>query len=325
VNKVPDDGSLHGGANPVSLAGRSSRYSSIPLSGILCVIGAFFSFSCADAAAKYLLLEGMQPPYVVWSRYMGHAILAMLLLRIAVRPARMRISNLPLQILRGMCFVLSGLMAFYSLWTLQLVELVSIVFMAPLLITVLSGLILGERINGQRWIAVIVGLFGVLVITRPGFAEWKPGYAFAAGSTILYSFFAVATRKLSGAETEESLIVFPALVGVASLTPALPWVGSTPDHAMEWGVFLTIGVWGALGHWLLIRAHRVASASAIAPYGYSQMLGTLGFGYFLFGQMPDRWTLLGCSIIIAGGVYLIRLDRRSQPVAHASPLTGTGD
>jgi len=301
------------------VSGTTIETNSTPLSAIFCVFGAFFAFSCTDAGAKYLVLQGMHPAFASWVRFVVHMIVVGALLRIPTRPSRLRVLSLPMHILRGMLLLVSGILGFSSLLTLQLVEMVSIAFAAPLVITALAGPLLGERIGWQRWIAILVGFGGVLVITRPGFGGLQTGHLFAGLSVLSYCFFAIMTRWMSAMETQESLLLIPAIVAVLTMLPVIPSIGSLPENAIQWCVLLALGVSGSLGHWLLLKAYRVAAASAIAPYAYLQMLWTLCFGYFVFGQMPDGWTVAGSSIIVAGGLYLVHSDRRQRLAVRALP------
>jgi drug/metabolite transporter (DMT)-like permease len=283
-----------------------------PLSSIFCFFGAFFLFSCTDAGAKYLVLAGMQPPFLSWTRFLVHAVLVSLLLRLWVRPQRFAPANPGAHVLRGILLFLSGLFSFWSLITLQLVEFIAIIFMGPLVITALAQPLLGEKVEWQRWIAVGVGLIGVLVITRPGFGTFKAGHASALLAMLTHSLFVIMTRRMSASETHESLLILPAVVATVFMLPAVPLTGSLPANGLQWAVLLSLGAFAALGHWLFLRAYRTTEASVLAPYAYVQMLWTALFGYFLFGNIPDGWTMLGSAIIIAGGLYLMHRDRLAR-------------
>ncbi|MCV0394879.1 MAG: DMT family transporter [Rhizobiaceae bacterium] len=293
-----------------------------PLAAILCVFGAFFLFSCTDAGAKTLVLAGMHPAFVSWMRFVVHAILAVLLMRAWWKPGRFLSRRWWAHLLRGAMLFSSGLMAFSALRSLQLVEFISIIFMAPLVITVLASVLLGEHVEWRRWMAVLVGLAGVMVITRPGMGVFQIGHLLAIGAMLAYCVFVILTRFLSATESQETLLLLPALVAVVGMLPAIPAIASLPVGPLHWVILLSLGIFGASGHWLLIRAYRIASASALAPYAYLQMLWTLFFGYMLFGDVPDRWTVVGASIIVASGLYLMHRDRRSHLVASgvAGPL-----
>lgn len=283
-----------------------------PLPAIFCVFGAFFLFSCTDAGAKTLVLAGMHPAFVSWMRFLVHALLATVMLRAWLDTSRFRANRLGQHIVRGAMLFASGIMSFSALETLQLVEFISIIFMAPLVITALARVMLGEHVEWRRWVAVIVGLAGVLVITRPGMGVFQVGHLLAIGAMLAYCVFVIMTRQMSATESQETLLLLPALVAVVGMLPAIPATGSLPEGAGHWAILLSLGFFGACGHWLLIRAYRIASASALAPYAYLQMLWTVFFGYVLFEDLPDLWTMVGSGVIIASGLYLMHRDRLSR-------------
>jgi drug/metabolite transporter (DMT)-like permease len=287
-----------------------------PLPAIFCVFGAFFLFSCTDAGAKVLVTAGMHPAFVSWMRFLVHAVLATLFLRIWSVPTRFQPKHVAAHLVRGTMLFSSGLMSFSAVQTLQLVEFISIIFMAPLVITALASLVLGEHVEWRRWAAVVVGLLGVLIITRPGLGVFEIGHLLAIGAMLAYCVFAIMTRQMSATESQEALLLLPALVAVIGMFPALPLTGSMPEGPGHWAILLSLGLFGASGHWLLIRAYSIASASALAPYAYLQMLWTVFFGYAIFGDLPDLWTAVGSGVIIASGLYLMHRDRLSRLAAR---------
>lgn len=290
----------------------TSPVTGTPLPAIFCVFGAFFLFSCTDAGAKILVTSGMHPAFVSWMRFFVHAILATLFLRIWWLPIRFKPNRLGAHLVRGTMLFSSGLMSFSAVKTLQLVEFISIIFMAPLVITALARILLGETVEWRRWAAVVVGLVGVLIITRPGMGVFGIGHLLAIGAMLAYCVFAIMTRQMSASESQEALLLLPALVAIVCMLPAIPLTGTLPDRAAHWAILLSLGFFGASGHWLLIRAYSIASASSLAPYAYLQMLWTVFFGYALFGDLPDVWTVCGSAVIIASGLYLMHRDRLSR-------------
>jgi drug/metabolite transporter (DMT)-like permease len=125
-----------------------------------------------------------------------------------------------------------------------------------------------------------------------------------------YSFYVILTRRLSATETPESMILYSALAPVVLLLPALPFSVSLPQNAWHWLILLSLGIYGAVGHWLLIKAYRVATASALAPYPYLQMVWMIAAGWLVFDQLPDLWTIVGAAIIVASGLYIVHREHR---------------
>ncbi len=134
----------------------------------------------------------------------------------------------------------------------------------------------------------------------------------SAGGFILPNDFVdvIMTRRMSATETPESLILYSALAPVLLLMPTLPFSVSVPADPWLWTVLLLLGVFGGIGHWLLIQAYRRATTTALAPYPYLQMVWMIGAGWLVFHQFPDRWTLVGAAIIVASGLYIIHREHR---------------
>jgi drug/metabolite transporter (DMT)-like permease len=291
-----------------------------PAAAILLVLAAGLLFSFLDASAKYLVGQGMAAPFVAWMRFVGHVVLVLLLFRVWANRAMFRFASLPLQILRGLFLFGSTFFNFLALKTLQLAETVSIFFFAPMVITALAGPLLGEWAGWRRWLAVLAGLIGVLVITRPGLGAFGSGHVFALAAMLSYVFYVIMTRHMSNSETAESLIFYSALAPVVLMLPVVPAQASLPSDLTQTMILLSLGFYGAFGHWLLIRAYRIATASALAPYAYLQMVWMVSLGYLVFDQLPDGWTVGGALIIVASGLYIVHRERRLRLQRHSAPV-----
>lgn len=283
------------------------------------VFGAGILFSGLDASAKYLVLSGLSAPFVAWSRFAVHVLLVLVLFRAWSNPALFRFNSLPLQILRGLFLFGSTFFNFLALQTLELAQTVSIFFFAPMFITALAGPLLGEWAGWRRWLAILVGFLGVLVITRPGLGVFGLGHVYALCAMLSYSFYVIMTRSMSATETAESLIFYSALAPVVLMLPAVPLTGSLPHDPLQWAILLSLGFFGGIGHWFLIKAYRLATTAALAPYPYLQMVWMIALGYFVFADLPDRWTLLGAAIIVASGLYIVHRERKLRLLRQTAP------
>ena len=217
-----------------------------------------------------------------------------------------RVRSLPLQILRGGFLFGSTFFNFLALQTLQLAETMSIMFFSPMVITALAGPLLGEWAGWRRWLAVMIGFVGVLVITRPGVGVFGIGHVYALCAMSSYCFYVIMTRQLSATETTESLIFYSALAPVVLMLPAVPVYGVMPTEPLQWIVLMAPGIFGAVGHWMLIRAYRQATTSALAPYPYLQMVWMVGS--VICVRPASRW-LDGRR----------RVDHRRQRPLHRPP------
>lgn len=289
-----------------------------PASAILLVIGACFLFSFLDASAKYLVLQGMEAPFVTWVRFAVHLALVLVLFRVWSSRMMFRTANLPAQVLRGVLMFGSTIFNFMALQTLQLAETISMAFFSPMVVVALAGPLLGEWAGWRRWLAVVVGFIGVLVVTRPGFGGFGVGYLFSLGFVACHSLYIVMTRKMAATESAESLILYSALTPALFLLPTVPLYGSMPQGALQWGLLVVTGLCGGLGHWLLIKAYKQATTAALAPYPYTQIVWMVALGWLVFNDLPDMWTLVGASIIVASGLYIVHREHRLRLASRAA-------
>lgn len=297
---------------------QTSQNGATPPAAILLILSTGLLFAFLDTSAKYLVLSGMSPQFVSWMRFAEHVVLALMLLRAWQNPDVFRFKSLPRQMLRGIFLFGSTFFNFLALKTLQLAETTSIFFFAPMLITALAGPLLGEWAGWRRWLAIGAGFIGVLVITRPGFASFELGHVYALCATVSYCLYVLMTRHMGATETPESLIFYSALAPVLLMAPAVPYTASVPPDAFHWLILLSLGFYGGLGHWLLIKAYRMASTTALAPYPYLQMVWMILLGYLVFDQLPDRWTLVGAAIIVASGLYIVHREHRLRLASRSA-------
>lgn len=289
-----------------------------PASAIFLVLSSYFLFSFLDASAKYLVLDGMAAPFVAWARFAIHVVLVMVMFRMWRDARAWRTANLPGQVLRGLFMAGSTIFNFLALQTLQLAETISIAFFMPMLTVALAGPLLGEWAGWRRWLAIGAGFAGVLIVTRPGFGEFKIGYILSFGFVLSQTLYIIMTRRMGASESPESLIFYPALTSALFLLPAVPLHGAMPQGAVQWSLLLVTGISGAVGHWLLIKAYQQATTAALAPYPYSQIVWMVGLGWIVFGDLPDVWTIVGAAIIVVSGLYIVHREHRLRLASRAA-------
>jgi len=289
------------------------------------MLGAGVSFTFLDTTAKYLVLSGMSSEFVSWVRFAVHLLLVLVLFRAWANPAVFRYSSLPRQVLRGAFLFGSTFFNFHALKTLQLAETMSIAFFGPMMITALAGPLLGEWAGWRRWLAVGAGFVGMLFITRPGFGVFGLGHVLALASMFCYVLYAIMTRSMGARETSESLIFYSALSPVVLMLPVVPAYAELPPSSFAWLLLLSLGFYGGFGHYLLIRAFKQATATALAPYPYLQMVWMTISGYLVFGDLPDRWTMFGAAIIVASGLYIVHREHRLRLASRTAPNTEASD
>lgn len=221
-----------------------------------------------------------------------------------------------MHLLRGVLGILMLALFAYGLRQLSLAEAYSIFFIAPALITALSVLLLKERVNLARWIAIGVGMCGVLVVLRPSGA----GFLTVGGLAILasagcYAISAITVRVLARTDRNEHtvfwLIVLIAVGGTALAAPN--WV---PIPASEIPLLSGLALSGFIGQLAITEAFSRGEASSVAPFEYSALAWGVGMDWLLWRALPDSWTLLGAAIIIGSGLYLIRHEKEHVEAEH---------
>ncbi|HEY1542339.1 MAG TPA: DMT family transporter [Xanthobacteraceae bacterium] len=280
----------------------------VRLTGIALMCGAVGCFAFLDATAKYLgrhvdVLE------VVWARYTFGFLLALLWSNPINRPGMLRTSRPVLQVGRSALLLGSTVLNFFAIRWLQLDQALTITFSTPFLVAALSGPVLGEWVGPRRWAAIAVGFLGVLVVTRPGFSAIHPAALLSAGGAVCYAAYSLATRVIARTDSSQTTLFYSNLVGAVVMMPVVLAVWTEPNSLLVGLLMLATGALASVGHYLLIAAHRLAPASVLSPFIYSQLAWTTALGYLVFGDVPSRWTVAGASIVIASGLYLLHRER----------------
>ena len=270
--------------------------------------------SSLDATAKYLVRDhGLF--LVVWARYAGQMAVVTPFAWRRAGPSFWRTRHPLLQLFRSGSLLVATICFFGGLRYLPLAEASAVTFLAPILIVVLSGPLLQERPNRARWIASIAGFAGILILARPGSAIFHPATLLLLIAALCNAFYYLTTRKLAD-ESAYTTLFYSALAGTIGLSAALPWQFEAEAPPLSHvGLFLLLGLFAGIGHWFVISAYLLAPASMLTPFTYLQMVWATLYGFALFGQLPDRISAVGMTIIVASGLWLA-----SQERARASRL-----
>jgi drug/metabolite transporter (DMT)-like permease len=275
--------------------------------GLMCA--ALFFFACLDTVAKWLTTS-LPILEVVWARYASHFFISLLVVNPWTMPGLMKTQRPWLQIGRSALLFASTACNFVALRYLQLDQTATISFTTPFIIALLAGPLLGEWIHWRRWIAIIVGFCGVLLITRPGFGGIHPAAIFSLVSMICYALYNIMTRFLAGQDTTGTTMFYTALVGFLAASVPLPAVWVTPTEPLVIVGMIAVGAFGWIGHLFLIVAHRYAPAPVLAPYIYTQLIWYVAGGFLVFGDLPNGFTLAGAAVVTASGLYLLYRERK---------------
>jgi drug/metabolite transporter (DMT)-like permease len=283
------------------------------LKAVFLMCAAVSLFACLDTTAKYLgSFRGIPTSEIVWVRFLGQTLLMVIILGPRAVPGLFKTKRLGLQLWRSVFMAATTAFNFIAVQHLRLDQTISIAFLAPLVVAALAGPILGEYVGWRRALAIFAGFMGVLIVVRPGFVEFHPAFLASLVSMMAYALFMIVTRKLSGVDPPLVTLFYALIVGVVGggffAIPEWVW----PTDPFVWMLLLATGALGGFGHYLLIHAYGLAPASSVSPFLYFQLMSMIALEYVVFGDTPDRWSLIGSSVVIASGIYLVHRER----VAH---------
>jgi drug/metabolite transporter (DMT)-like permease len=292
------------------------------LEAIGLMAAATVAFAVLDTTAKYLVTtEGIGAGQVTWLRFVTHVFFSLIVLwPFAFKPS-LRSKKPGQQILRSMAMVVTTALNFIALKYLQLDQTITIFFLTPLLVAALAGPLLGEWVGWHRMIAICAGFAGVLIVMRPGFGGIHWAVTLSLGAMAGFALYNISTRYLAAFDPPEVTQTYSPLAGVVVMLPFAIAEWQWPDDPFTWLLFLSLGVWGGLGHWLLILAHRWAPAPVLAPFIYLGLIWMSFFGYLLFADVPTWWTLAGGAVVILSGLYLFARERKALEPGAAGPAS----
>lgn len=274
-----------------------------PLLGIGLMLAAMATLPFLDVVAKFLGQQGVPVLQIVWARMFFGALLTLPFAIKLAGPTKL-LPNLPLMhTLRAMFLIAATGFYFWGLKFMPIADCLAIFFVQPLIITVLSPLVLGETVGIRRWLAVIAGFIGTLIIIRPGFQEVNPGVFLSLGAGASLAIYMLLTRKISGSANAMVTTFYTSLMGavLTSIAVAFTWQHVS---AQQWGLFALLAFIATFGHYLIVRAYDFSEASLLAPLAYTEMIMATAAGWWFFGDFPDFWTFAGVGLLIACAIYI---------------------
>ena len=278
---------------------------------ILLMIGAVFCFASMDATAKYLMKE-IGPAQTIWARYTVQALLVTVLIlpKISIYG---KTKYPKLQFVRSVALMMATTLFFFAFSRLGLAEASAIFNISPVLITLGAFLFLREQIGPRRVIGILVSLLGALIIIRPGSGVFTIYAILPLGAAIFYSTYSLATRFVGTDESPWTSLFYSAIFGAIcySIYIVFNWNPMSNNALL---LTIIIGLFGTAGHICLIRALTLGEASLVAPFIYTNLLFTTIWGFVLFGNFPDFWTIVGALIIVAAGIYVWARDRAVRQI-----------
>ena len=280
-----------------------------PLVAITLLCSATLCFAIMAGLVKSLTND-LPLPQIIWGRFFFHTLLVVLVFPLKV-PTILVSARRELQVLRGVLVLGATTCAFTALQYIPMANVAAIGFVGPLLVVGMAGMLLHARVGVGRWVAVGIGFIGVLVILRPGAGVMHWASLLPLVMAGCYAGYQILTRIVRGMASPFTSLFYTALVGSIATSIAVPFFWSTPAP-LEWLTLVGIGLFGGAGHLMVIKAFELAPASTVAPFVYSELLWNLIVGWTIFAEAPDGWMLVGATILVGTGLYLLRTNRSNK-------------
>jgi len=296
----------------------SAQRCQIPVRGIFYMLAtAIVVFPLLNASVKYLAAD-YSLVQIIWVRSIVHFVWMVALFMPGLGWQLFATRRLGLQLTRS-ALQLVALIAFViGLIHIPMTTVTSIYFTSPLIVVVLAVFLLGERVGIRRWVAVLFGFLGALVIIRPGFEGMHWAALSILASAVFYALYQILTRRAADHDDFRVSAVYTIVIALVVSSAAVSFYWETPIGWLDWLVFVGLGVLGGLGHLFVIKAYEHAQASVVGPFDYGQLIGVTIVGYLVFAEFPDLWTWIGAAIIISSGIYVARRERQVKTLAGES-------
>lgn len=283
-----------------------------PLAGIGLMLLFAFMASHLDALAKWFT-QHYPVVELMWIRYASQTI-AFLVAIPLLGWQRITVTRAPVvQLARGAALLASATLFVFGLSYLPFATTKMLGFTSPLMVAAISLPLLGEAVGWRRWIAIVIGFVGILVVIRPDVGTVELAMLFPLGTAASYAFYQVMTRHVTGIDAPLPSLFYTVVVGFVLISAVVPFHWVTPA-AIHVPILFVHGVAVGLGHFILIKAFTLAPASLLAPFGYTSLIWAVALGYLVFGERPDWGTVTGGALIALAGIHLARgASQRNRP------------
>ncbi len=275
--------------------------------GILLMALGFALFAVADTIAK-VLLEYYPPVQVVFIRMLGLFCGVNLIMLYNCKWVG-KTNNLSKQLMRGLAQAGSAVSFLIGLRTIAIADATSIAFVAPLFVIILSYFILKEPIGIRRWLAVVIGFSGTLIIIRPGFEIINLGHIFIIIAALLFAVRQIISRLIASTDDPLTTAFFTAYTSVVIFVLFQPWVWTPITDKNHIFLFFVFASFAGIAEFLVIKSLQIAHAVVVSPLQYTLLIWVTIIGFFIWGILPDIWTFLGAGVIIATGLYSLHRER----------------
>jgi drug/metabolite transporter (DMT)-like permease len=295
----------------------SNNHQSFPAVAVMLIIATGVALAGMDALAKFLALQ-VPIIMVLWGRYFFHTVITFSAYGIKTRSLKFLRARRPgLQFIRAGSLFGATFFMYQALTRMPLGDAAAIQFLAPVLVTALSGLFLGEHVGPRRWAAVACGFIGVLLVARPGSGILGWTALLPLATAVLLAIYMMLTRIIRNQDDPAATTFYSTALGalILSILVIFNWQVLTD---LQWGLMIAMGATGAAGHYMLVKAFHMAEASVLAPFTYAQLLAAIVLGLLLFGDIPSPWTLSGAAVVISSGLYVWYRETRAAKATKLS-------
>lgn len=276
-----------------------------PFVGIIMILFANLLFSFVDISAKWLVLLGIPALQIAFMRYVGHFAISMgLFAKEGFNWNVIKCEHQFLVIARGLCLMFATIVNFYAVRYLSLSLTSTILYSSPIIICALSWPLLKERVGKFRWMAIGFGFIGILIAIRPFDDSFHWAVFLSLAGAFSYALYSIITRKLSGVVPANTMQFWTGLLGTVGLLPFAFLNWQTPASNFDWAIMIGLGVFAWAGHQVFTKAIAHAPPNLLMPFGYVFILYLTAWSFFVFNEIPDKWTVIGALIIISSGLII---------------------
>ncbi|MEM8750230.1 MAG: DMT family transporter [Pseudomonadota bacterium] len=288
--------------------------------GMVLMAIAMLMLPIMDGIAKMLTLSyDVTAGQTTIGRFFVQAILLCPVVMVVLGPAGLWPRRLFVNLIRGGIMSLAVMIFFATLRYMPIADAIAVFFIEPFFLTVLSVIILKEKVGWRRSMAVVVGFAGALLIIQPSYAIFGAVSLMPIATAFLFAVYLILTRQIAGQDHPLTMQFIAGLGGVATLLTVTGLAGQfgvedfsapeIPEFGIRWTLIFAIGALATIGHLMVVMAFRLASASVLAPFQYLEIVMATAIGYWLFGEFPDALKWLGIAIIITSGIYLFMREK----------------
>lgn len=306
---------------------------SLGMLGAMNAMAAVFCFSINDVFIKFLSGDYALHEVVLIRSVIGISVLLAAILPFSGGFKALRTKRLGMHLLRGACVVTANMSFFLGIAALPLAEGVAIFFISPLVITVFSVIFLGETVGPRRWLAIGLGLIGVVIMLRPGTEAFQYAALLPLGAAVAYAGLHMLTRVIGRTEGALAMSFYIQLTFILISAGTGFWIGSgqfagSGDPSLEfllrawsmptsrdWAILAVVGIASAFGGFFISQAYRISEAALVAPFEYIAMPLAVLWGVLMFGEWPDGVAVAGIALILGSGLFMIWREAAAKPSA----------